>query len=113
MPVDRGPWNQAVVHLLVFEVLTVLRPEADRQLNAGRATAAVHDLADVALALFPSLVLRDRAWALRRNFTIADALFIALAEQLGEPLATKDAPLAKAAAKHTGLEVVVLGRARR
>lgn len=99
----------AAPDLLVFEVLAVLRREAGRGLDATRASAAMRDLGDVALALFPSLVLRERAWALRHNFTIADGLFIALAEQLEEPLATKDGPLAKQAVKHTQAEVVVLG----
>lgn len=39
---------------------------------------------------------------------MADAIFIALAEELEEPFATKDAPLATEAAKHTGAEIVVL-----
>jgi predicted nucleic acid-binding protein len=91
--------------LLVFEVVAVLRREAARDLGAARAAGAVGDLGDVALSLFPSLVLRERAWALRRNFTMADALFIALAEQLQEPLATKDAPLAREAAKHSNADV--------
>src|SRR5438105_960987 len=76
--------------------------------NTEGARGAVRDLGDVALALFPSLALRERAWALRRNFTIADAMFIALAEQLGEPLATKDQALAKEASKHADAEIVVL-----
>jgi predicted nucleic acid-binding protein len=100
----------AAPDLLVFEVLAVLRREAARELREDRAAGAVRDLGDVALALFPSLVLRERAWALRQNFTIADALFIALAEQLDEPLATKDAPLAEEAGKHTAARVFVLGR---
>ena len=99
----------AAPDLLVFEVLAVLRREAARRVSESRAGAAVRDLGDVALVLFPSLALRERAWELRRNFTIADAIFIALAEELGEPLATKDAPLAREAAKHVDAELVVLG----
>jgi predicted nucleic acid-binding protein len=98
----------AAPDLLVFEVLAVLRREAARELPESRASAAVGDLGDVALALFPSLALRDRAWSLRHNFTFADAIFVALAEQLQEPLATKDSSLASEAAKHAGAEVLVL-----
>jgi predicted nucleic acid-binding protein len=47
-------------------------------------------------------------WALRRNFTAADALFVALAEQLDEPLATKDSALAAEAAKHANVTVFEL-----
>jgi predicted nucleic acid-binding protein len=99
--------------LLVFEALAVLRREAARDLGSARAAGAVRDLGDVALVLFPSLVLRERAWALRRNFTIADALFIALAEQLEEPLATKDAALAREAAKHSKAGVCLLAAGAR
>jgi predicted nucleic acid-binding protein len=102
----------AAPDLLVFEVVAVLRREALRGgLAESRAAAAVADLGDVPVELFPSLPLRDRAWALRRNLTAADALFVALAEQLEEPLATKDGALVAELAKHTALEVVELGPA--
>lgn len=91
----------AAPDLLVFEVLAVLRRQAGRgELSAQRAGGAVADLGDVPIVLFSSLALRERAWALRENLTAADALFVALAEHLGEPLATKDASLARAARAH-------------
>lgn len=100
----------AAPDLLVFEVLAVLRRENLRgRLTASRATGAVADLGDVPIELVASLPLRDRAWALRRNLTMADALFVALAEQLGEPLATKDSALAAAALRHTSVPIVPLG----
>jgi len=103
-----GEDELAAPDVLTFEVLAVLRREVTRGLDEWRASRAVLDLADMALALFSSVVLRERAWALRRNFTIGDALFIALAEQLSEPLATKDAALAEEAPKHADLHVVLL-----
>ena len=100
----------AAPDLIVFEVLAVLRRDVVRQkLNADRATAALADLEDLALELFPTLALRDRAWGLRENMTAADALFVALAERLGEPLATKDAGLASAAEAIAGVAVIRLG----
>ena len=99
----------AAPDLIVFEVLAVLRRAAiSKQLPAKRATAAIDDLADLPLELFPSLPLRGRAWELRHNLTAADALFVALAERLDEPLATKDTALARAASKHTTITTVVL-----
>ncbi|MDP2710539.1 MAG: type II toxin-antitoxin system VapC family toxin [Solirubrobacteraceae bacterium] len=99
----------AAPDLLVFEVLAVLRRLTGRdELSAERAAGAVTDLGDVPLMLFSSLPLRDRAWALRENLTAADALFVALAEHLGEPLATKDAALARAARVHAAVEIVDL-----
>jgi predicted nucleic acid-binding protein len=49
--------------------------------------------------------LRDRAWSLRANLSPADALFAALAAELGERLVTKDAALAAAASRFAGVEV--------
>ena len=98
----------AAPDLMVFETLAVLRRETHRgAVTAGRAVGAVEDLGDFPIELFPSLPLRQRAWELRDDLTAADALFVALAEQLGEPLATRDGALATEAAKHA--EVRVLG----
>ncbi len=95
--------------ILVFEVLAVLRRETLRKaLPESRAVGAIEDLADLPIALFPCLPLRQRAWALRRNLTAADALFAALAEQLGEPLATKDSALIAETSKHAMAEILAL-----
>lgn len=99
----------AAPELLVFEVLAVLRRETARgTLSPERARGAVDDLGDLQVELFGTLVLRERAWSLRENLTAADAVFVALAEQLGEPLATKDRGLAAAARDLAGVETVVL-----
>lgn len=99
----------AAPDLLVFEVLAVLRRETLRgAVSAARAQAAVTDLGDVSLALFPSLTMRDRAWSLHGNLTAADAIFVALAEHLDERFATKDLPLANEATKHTDIEIIHL-----
>jgi predicted nucleic acid-binding protein len=99
----------AAPDLLVFEVLAVMRRSVLRgDLDAQRARAAIEDVGDLAVELFPSMSLRRRAWELRGNLTAADALFVALAEQLGEPLATKDAGLAEAARRHAGIDVIAL-----
>lgn len=99
----------AAPDLLTFEVLAVLRRETLRGSVADhRAAGAVEDLGDLPIELFPSLPLRQRAWTLRRNLTAADALFAALAEQLDEPLATKDGALAAEVAKHATLTVLRL-----
>lgn len=95
--------------LLVFEVLAVLRRDVRRGVvSAERARGAVEDLGDLALDLYPTLPLRGRAWELRENLTAADALFVALAERLGESLATRDAGLAAAARALAGIEAVEL-----
>jgi len=104
-----GEGELAAPDLLVFEVLAVLRREALRGVLAeARAADAAEDLGDVALELFPSLPLRERVWSLRHSLTSADALFVALAEQLEEPLATKDGALAAELAKHSAIDVLSL-----
>ena len=100
----------AAPDVMVFEVLAVLRRLVRRgSIAPQRATGAIEDLGDLPIDLFPSLQLRQRAWDLRDNFTAADALFVALAERLGEPLATKDRSLISAAREHAGILTVLLG----
>lgn len=100
----------AAPQLLVFETLAVLRRDVARgDLDPARARAAVQDLGDVPVDLFPLPPLRARAWELRENLTIADGMFVALAELLDEPLVTLDARLARAAAEHSHAEAVVPG----
>lgn len=100
----------AAPDVIVFEVLAVVRRHAQRgTLAPERARSAVDDLGDLPLELFPSLALRGRAWELRENLTIGDGLFAALAEQLGEPLMTKDSRLAATARDQLGVTVLDLG----
>jgi predicted nucleic acid-binding protein len=102
----------AAPDLLVFEVLAVLRRGVARgELTQARALAAIEDLGDLAVELFPTLPLRRRAFDLRHNLTAADALFVALAELLGEVLATKDRALASGARAHTDIEIMLLDQA--
>jgi predicted nucleic acid-binding protein len=99
----------AATDLIVFETLAVLRRLVQRgDLDAWRAQSAVDDLGDFPLELFPSMTLRGRAFELRDSLTTADALFVALAELLEEPLATKDRRLAETARLLTGIEVIDL-----
>ena len=99
----------AAPDLIVSETLAVLRRLVQRdELDAGRAQSAVNDLGDFPLELFPSMTLRGRAFELRDSLTAADALFVALAELLQEPLATKDRRLAETARLQIGIEVIAL-----
>jgi predicted nucleic acid-binding protein len=100
----------AAPDVLIFEVLAVFRRHVQRgSIAPDRAKGAVEDLGDLAVEVFPALPLRQRAWELRDNFTVADALFVALAERLGEPMATKDRGLASSAREHAGIVTVDLG----
>ena len=94
--------------VVVFEVLSALRRAASRRSNDARVATAVSRFGELSLEIFPSMRMRTRVWELRRNFSVGDALFVTLAELLGEPLVTKDAGLARAAAEHTSVEVRLL-----
>jgi predicted nucleic acid-binding protein len=99
----------AAPDVLVFEVLAVLRRQnLTGALSSNRAAGAVEDLGSSAIELFGSITLRGRVWELRNNFTAADALFVALAEDLDEPLATKDSSLALAVSEHTRVAALLL-----
>ena len=99
----------AAPDVLVFEALAAIRRGALRQtLPQARAAGAVEDMAAFPVRLFPSMPLRRRAWELRSNLTPGDALFVALAECLGEPLATKDGSLCAAVATRDDLDVVAI-----
>lgn len=92
--------------LLDLEVAQVLRRyERARILDAARAAAALHDLADLPLERYSHRLLLPRAWELRANLTIYDAAYVALAELLDATLLTGDATLARAK-HHARVEVV-------
>jgi predicted nucleic acid-binding protein len=95
-------------HLADVEVAQGLR----RLVRAGevspaRAAEATVDLGDIDLHRHPHLDLLTRAWKLRENLTAYDAMYVALAEALGAPIVTCDAPLAKAPGHRAQIEVIV------
>ncbi len=83
--------------LLDLEVAQVLRRyERAKLLDGIRAAAALRDLADLPIERYSHRLLLPRAWELRANLTIYDAVYIALAELLEAPLLTGDASLVAA-----------------
>jgi predicted nucleic acid-binding protein len=93
--------------LLRLEVTSVLR----RQLRAGRltvdqATAAVNDVLDLPIRVFPTAPLLARAWDFRDNLSVYDACYVALAEALDTLLLTADRRLATAPRIRCPIEVL-------
>ena len=87
----------AAPDLLRVEVLSVLRRQHRRGgLDAGQVAAAVDDLLDLELDVYPTGPLLRRAWELRENVIAYDACYVALAEALDCPLLTADARLSRA-----------------
>jgi predicted nucleic acid-binding protein len=84
-------------HLVDAEVGHVLRRAVlVGELAQSAASAALEDLGDLPLRRASHRGLLARAWALRRNLSFYDALYIALAERLRAPLLTLDARIAGA-----------------
>ena len=94
-------------HLVDAEVGHVLRRAVlAGELRASTAHAALEDLAALPLRRTGHVGLLERVWALRRNLSFYDGLYVALAERLDLPLMTLDARLANAPGVHTHVEVV-------
>jgi predicted nucleic acid-binding protein len=83
--------------LFISEVLNRLRHDCrSGQLSEGRALAAVHALKDADIEFLPVWPYAERIWELRHNVTSYDAAYVAIAEDLGCPLLTRDLRLARA-----------------
>ena len=82
-------------HLLDLEVGQVLRRLVrEGALSAQRAEQAIEDLLDLRIARYPHFLLLPRIWQLRHNLSAYAAAYVALAENLGARLLTRDARLA-------------------
>jgi predicted nucleic acid-binding protein len=70
-------------------------------LTPERAQAVIRDLDAAPIERQPLRPLLPRAWELRHDFSIYDALYVALAEAGGGALATADERLAAAVQRDT------------
>lgn len=96
-----------VPHLLDVEVTAALRRRVRLgQTDAGLATEALADLADLAAARWDHEPLLPRVWELRDNVTAYDAVYVVLAEVLDASLITSDARLSRAPALRCAVEVL-------
>ena len=94
-------------HLVDVEVLSALR----RQVTAGRLAAdharqALTVWKRIGLIRYAATPLVDRVWELRDSVTAYDAVYVALAENLGCALVTADARLAGARGPRCAVAVV-------
>jgi predicted nucleic acid-binding protein len=74
--------------------------------SSGRAEEAISDLAAFDLHRHIHLDLLDRAWKLRDNISVYDAVYVALAEAIDAPIITCDGPLARTPGHRARIEVV-------
>lgn len=93
--------------LLRVEVVSVVRRHRSAgRLSTEQAEAAVQDLFDFPVRVFPTAPLLQRVWDLRDNLTAYDGCYAALAEAVDAPLLTADQRLAKAPGLRCAIEVI-------
>lgn len=93
--------------LLRVEVTSVVRRHLNMgQLTPEQAEAAIGDLLDFPITLFPTAPLLRRVWELRQNLTAYDGCYVALAEAVDSPLVTADRRLANASGLRCTVEVL-------
>lgn len=81
-------------HLLDVEVANALRRlAATRHIEQDRCREFLTRLAELPVERYGHGALMPRVWELRHNFTPYDACYIALAEQMGAILYTRDRKL--------------------
>ena len=105
-----GSASLAAPHLIDAEVGHLLRRHALLgRISARRARIALRDYLALPVDRYPHLALLPRAFALRDNATIYDALYLALAEALEATLLTRDRRLARIPGIGAHVEVVTNG----
>ncbi len=83
-----------VPHLIDIEVLSALRRlAAARRIDPYRSGQFLSELEVLPAERYSHIPLMERIWELRRNFTVYDAAYIALAEATDSVLYTCDKKL--------------------
>lgn len=94
-------------HLIDAEVGHALRGGVRRrELDAAAAADALEELVAMPLRRVKHRKLVARAWELRDNLSFYDALYVALAEILDQPLLTFDRGIARASGVRARVEVL-------
>jgi predicted nucleic acid-binding protein len=89
-------------HAVDVEVLATLRRGVlASEFSAARARLALDDFQVLPIRRYPQKPFLERAWELRANLTVPDALYVALSEALEAPLVTTDRRLARARGPRT------------
>ena len=90
-----------------IEVMAVLRRGLlSGRLDGERAARLIDDLRDLPLTRHGHLSLLERILVRRRNFSVYDAAYVALAERLDAHLLTDDHRLGRAVVEHTDVRML-------
>jgi predicted nucleic acid-binding protein len=96
-----------IPHLADVEIAQVLRRyTADGDIADGVAATALADFRALDLQRHAHEPLLERVWALRRNVTAYDAVYVALAEALDAVLLTCDGRLARGVRTTARVELI-------
>ena len=102
----RGERVAAPAHL-DLEVAATIRRLVRREHIADRdGLVALDDYGRLRASRYPLRRLLGRAYELRATHTVSDALYIALAEELGVPLVTTDGPLSRSHGHRAVVELI-------
>jgi predicted nucleic acid-binding protein len=102
-----GAASVHVPHLIDIEVISALRRRvAAGDLRNHDAHRAMEVWSGLGFIRYSTMPLRERVWTLRSAVTAYDALYVALAENLGCELVTADAKLAGANGMRCAITVV-------
>lgn len=93
-------------HLLDVEVAHVLRRlVSSGRISAQRGEEALRDLQALRITRYAHDVFLVRIWHYRQNLSAYDAAYVALAEDLGAPLITRDKRLSLASGHAARVEL--------
>ena len=97
-----------VPHLVDVEVVQGLRRLVRmREVSPARAKETIADLLALDLHRHSHPGLLSRAWTLRENISIYDAMYLSLGDALDAPVVTCDGPLAGAPGHASRIEVIL------
>ena len=97
----------AAPHLLDAEVTQVFRRFVlQGEISDQRAEIAIVDLKDLPIERYPHIPFLTRAFDLRNNLTIYDALYLALAEGLNAELLTRDSGIGQTPGSNAVITVI-------